>query len=104
MRCTEGGKPLLALGLLVGPDGTSKRTLFEQDESGTESFRVQDVPEGDSGQVSAVSDEARILVVKLGVHFGGTVLVQDRASIGRVWSNGEHTRAEEIHKITPIET
>ena len=82
MRRTEGGKPLLALGLCVGPDGTPKSALFEQDERGTEGFRVQDVPEGDSGQVSAVSDEAGVSVVELGIHVGSTILVPNRAASG----------------------
>ena len=84
VRLAEGGKPLLPLGIRVGPDGASKRTLREQDKRGAEGLCVEDVPECDSGQVSAVSDKAGVLLVELGLHFGSTVLwFRKEQSVGR---------------------
>ena len=76
VRLAKGGKPLPALGIRVGPDGAPKRPLREQNECGAERLRVEHVPEGDRGEVSAVSDEAGVRVIELGFHLGSTVLVQ----------------------------
>lgn len=75
VRLAVCGKSLLAHGISVGPDGTPKRSLREQYERGTEGLRVQLVLEGQSGQVSAVPDEARILRVHQSLLFRNTVLV-----------------------------
>ena len=44
----ESGKPHLAPGYHVGPNGAPKCTLHEQDERGAHRLRVQNVPVGDS--------------------------------------------------------
>ena len=89
VRLTKGSKPLLALGIRVGPDGAPKRPLREQNECGAKRLCVEHVPEGDRGEVSAVSDEAGVLLVELGFHIGSTVLVQHtcRAFIEQAWSS-----------------
>ena len=75
VRLAKGGKPDLALGLLVGPARAPKHTILDQDERGAECLRVYEILEGDAGQVSAVSDEeGAVLVDEFGLHFGSTVL------------------------------
>ena len=78
MRLAEGSEPLLASGVSVGPDGSPECTLGKQDKSSTEGLRVEDVPEGDSGEVSTVSNEARVRLVEHSLHVGGTVLARGR--------------------------
>lgn len=78
VRLAEGSEPLLASGVSVGPDGATERTLREQDKSGTEGLRVEDVPEGDSGEVSAISNEAGVRLVEHSLHVGSTVLARKR--------------------------
>ena len=74
MRRTEGGEPLLALGVRVGPDGTPKSALFEQDERGADGLREYNILEGDSGQASAVADKEGGFLVEHSLLFRSTVL------------------------------
>lgn len=94
VRLAICGKSLLAHGISVGPDRTPKRSLREQYERGTEGLRVQLVLEGESGQVSAVPDEAGILRVGQSLLFRSTVLVpreamEDASMCNQQWGERE---------------
>lgn len=76
MRRSEGGKPLLSLGLRVGPDSTAKDAMAEHDQRSVERLGVEEVGEGDGGQVTAVPDEEWFGGVdELGLDLGHAVLV-----------------------------
>lgn len=75
MRLAEGGEADLPLGGGVRPLGAGEDALTEHDQGGPECLGVEEVREGERGQVAAVPDEERLLLVdELGLHFGGAVL------------------------------
>ena len=58
MRRSKGRKALLASGGLVRASAVED-ALLKHDEHRTEGFGVEDIVEGDSGQVTAIADEER---------------------------------------------
>lgn len=58
MRRSKGRKAFLASGGLVRASAVED-ALLEHDEHRTEGFGVEDIVEGESGQVTAVADEER---------------------------------------------
>lgn len=75
VRLAEGRKADLALGGAVRPLGAGEDALPEHDERGAEGLRVEEIAEGDRGQVAAVADETRVVGLdELGRDFGGAVL------------------------------
>ena len=87
VRRAEGSESLLARGVRVGSDVAAQRTLREQHQSRAEGLGVEEVSEGDGRQISAVANEAGILVVENGLHLGSTVLIQKRAIGRQAWSD-----------------
>ena len=72
VRRAECREPRLPCGSLVRPDCV-ENALLEHDENCAEGFRVEDIVEGDSGEVTAVADEEWFLD-KLGFLRRATVL------------------------------
>ena len=81
VRLAESSEPLLSLGIRVRSDRAPEHSLRQQDECRAESLRVELIGEGEVGQVSAVSDEERLIRVdEYSLHGGSTVLNPERKS------------------------
>lgn len=75
VRLPEGGEADLPLGGRVRALGAGEDALAEHDQGGAERLGVEEVGEGERGQVAAVPDEERLVLVdELGLDLGGAVL------------------------------